>query len=110
METQEFAKAKNLKFNDEIEYAQNGIVSKMVLKKKTGNVTLFAFDKGQELSAHSAPFDALVQIIEGKSIIVIDGIEHLISSGESIVMPSDIPHAVIAIERFKMILTMIKSE
>ena len=92
-----------------IEYADDSIVSKTILKKETGTVTLFGFDKGQGLSKHSAPFDAIVQIVEGTASIIIDETEYRLSKGEMIIMPANIPHAVDATQRFKMLLTMIKS-
>jgi quercetin dioxygenase-like cupin family protein len=95
-------------FTTDIDYAKDGIVSKRILEKSTGNVSLFAFDKGQKLSEHSAPFDAMVQVLEGKAEITIDKQPYHISAGESIIMPANIPHAVLASERFKMLLTMIK--
>ncbi|NOZ45736.1 MAG: cupin domain-containing protein, partial [Chlorobi bacterium] len=93
MEPLEFAKAVSFSFEKEVNYSDNAIVSKTVLKKKTGNVSLFAFDKGQELSEHSAPFDALVQIIDGEGTILIDKKPYVLGKGESIVMPANIPHA-----------------
>jgi quercetin dioxygenase-like cupin family protein len=91
-----------------IEYAQGGIVSKEFVKTDKGGVTLFAFDCGQRLSEHSAPFDALVQVMEGEASISIDGQEFVVSKGEMIIIPANHPHAVMAKERFKMMLTMIK--
>ncbi len=91
-----------------IEYSPNAIVSKMVIKKPSGNVTLFAFDTGEELSEHTSPFDAMVQIIDGSAEISISGQLFILKSGESIILPGNIPHAVKALERFKMLLTMIK--
>ena len=81
----------------------------MILKKTSGNVTLFSFDKGQSLSEHTAPFDALIQVIEGDTEILIDQKSFFLKTGESIIMPANIPHAVKAPEKFKMILIMIKS-
>jgi len=95
-------------FTEKVAYSSNGIISKRIIQKTTGNITLFAFDKGQELSEHSAPFDALVQVLEGNAQIIIGGKESMVSSGESIIMPANIPHAVKAPEPFKMLLTMIK--
>ncbi|MDA3882153.1 MAG: cupin domain-containing protein [Bacteroidales bacterium] len=92
-----------------IQYADDAIVSKIISKKETGNVTLFAFDKGQFLSEHTAPFDALVQIVEGTAQVSINSEEHTISEGEMIVMPANIPHAIVAESQIKMILIMIKS-
>lgn len=102
-------KAVKIQFSEMIEYSENGIISKIIIKNDAGNITLFSFDKGQELSEHSAPYDALVQIIEGESDIFIDGQLHQIQQNESIILPANIPHAVKASKRFKMLLTMIKS-
>lgn len=110
METKEFATATIMKFHEKVEYSPEGIVSKRVLQKDKGNVSLFAFDKGQQLSEHSAPFDALVQVLEGEAEISINKKSHILLGGESIVMPANIVHAVFATERFKMLLTMIKSD
>jgi len=99
-----------LNFCEEIKYSENSIVSKRILEKKTGNVSLFAFDKGQALSEHTAPFDAMIQVIEGLAEIMIDKIWYKVSKGESVIMPANIPHAVKATEKFKMLLTMIKEQ
>jgi quercetin dioxygenase-like cupin family protein len=107
MET--FETAKTFSFNEIVNYEGNGIVSKQIIKKSNGNVTLFAFAAGQMLSEHSAPFDALVQVIEGKAEIVIGGVPKSVKAGQSIIMPANIPHAVNAHEKFKMLLTMIRS-
>ncbi len=109
MENKGFDKSTILTLADMVEYSDNGIISKRVLDKQTGNVTLFSFDKGQRLSEHTAPFDAMVQVIEGTAEILIDGKPYHLSQGNSIIMPANIPHAVNAAEKFKMILTMIKS-
>jgi quercetin dioxygenase-like cupin family protein len=108
METKSFETAKVVNFAHEVNYSENGIVSKRILEKKTGNVSLFAFDKGQSLSEHTAPFDAMVQVLEGKAEIIINKNSFLLIAGESIIMPANITHAVNAIEQFKMLLTMIK--
>ena len=105
-----FETAKTFGFSDSVEYSEGAIVSKMVLKKETGNISLFAFDKGEGLSEHTAPFDAVVFIVDGKAEIIIDGNSNILSSGETIVMPANIPHALKAVEQFKMVLTMIKSK
>jgi len=89
-------------------YNVESIISRKILENSAGGVTLFAFDSGQRLSEHTAPFDAIVQIVEGKAEIIIDGTSHNLTSGELIIMPANIPHAVIANDRFKMLLTMIK--
>ncbi len=101
-------KAKAIKFTDEVSYASGSVVSKALIKKETGNVTLFAFDKGEKLSEHSAPFDALVQVIDGKAEILIDKKPFNLEAGDSIIMPANIPHALNATEKFKMVLTMIR--
>ncbi len=95
-------------FPGSVEYSSEGIVSKRVLDKPAGTITLFAFDKGQRLSTHSAPFDAMVQVVEGSAEIVIDGKPFALTAGGNIIMPAGIPHAVNATEKFKMVLTMIK--
>jgi len=91
-----------------VDYFLEGIVSKRILDKPVGTVTLFAFDKGQRLSTHSAPFDAMVQVIEGEAEIGINDQPFQLKSGDTIIMPAGIPHSVIATEKFKMVLTMIK--
>lgn len=96
-------------FCTDIQYSTNCIVSKKILDKPTGTVTLFAFDKDQRLSEHTAPFDALIQVLEGAALITIGGEPFKLFSGESIIMPANIPHAVFADEKFKMLLTMIRS-
>ncbi len=104
----EFAKA--FSFNTSIDYSNKSIVSKKIISAKGGNISLFAFDMGEELSEHTAPFDALVQILDGKAEIIIDGVLNQVNKGESIIMPADIPHALRAGESFKMLLTMLKTE
>ena len=92
-----------------IEYATDSIVSKTILDKPAGTITLFAFDKGQGLSEHTAPYDAVVQILDGNAAITIAGKEVAVSAGEIIVMPANVPHAVFAKEKLKMLLTMIRA-
>ena len=92
-----------------VNYQDDSVVSKILIKKETGNVTLFAFDKDQGLSEHMTPYDALVQVIEGKADIVLDGKSNITRAGEIIIMPANIPHALKAIEKFKMMLIMIRS-
>ena len=92
-----------------IEYADDSIVSKTLLDKSAGTITLFAFDKGQKLSEHMAPYDAVVQILDGKARITIAGNQKEVSQGQIIIMPANVPHAVDAGERFKMLLTMIRA-
>ena len=89
-----------------VDYSAGGVVSKQIVKSAAGNITLFSFDKGEGLSEHTAPFDALVQILEGE--IVVDGNHSRMKAGESLVLPANVPHALTAVQRFKMLLTMIK--
>ncbi len=92
-----------------IDYADGSIVSKTLIDKPVGTITLFAFDKGQKLSEHTAPYDAVVQIIDGSADITIGGKLETICAGQLIVMPANIPHAVAAKEKFKMMLIMIRA-
>ncbi len=89
-------------------YQIDAIVSREIIKKDIGTVTLFAFDKGQGLSEHTAPFDALVYIVDGTAKIIISGNSHIVKKGEMLIMPANKPHAVKAIKKFKMLLVMIK--
>lgn len=109
MSQNEFSKGVIFKYNESIEYGENAIVSKHILKKEKGNISLFAFDKGEELSEHTAPFDAQVFIVDGSADVIIDGKSNILKKGDAIVMPSNIPHALKAIEQFKMVLTMIRN-
>ena len=90
-------------------YSDDSIVSRTILDKPAGTVTLFAFDKGQRLSEHTAPYDAIVQVVDGHGRLIIGGKENDVAAGEIIIMPANVPHAVIAQERFKMLLTMIRA-
>jgi len=108
MDKKEFKKSNIFCFEKSINYSENAIVSKTVIKRETGNVSLFAFDKGEGLSEHTAPFDALIQIVDGKAEVLINKESYFLETMDSIIMPANIPHAVKANERFKMILTMIK--
>ena len=91
-----------------VEYQPGGIVSRMAVKKEKGTITLFAFDQGQGLSEHTAPFDALVHLLEGEAEIAVGPTRHRVRAGEMLRLPAHVPHAVRAPERFKMILTMIR--
>lgn len=102
-------KGKVLKTADLIEYQDGSVVSREIIRKDTGTVTIFAFDKGEGLSEHTAPFDAMVQIIDGKAEITISGNKNVLEAGEMIIMPANEPHALTAIEKYKMVLTMIRS-
>lgn len=90
------------------EYHADAVVSRELVKKKTGSVTAFAFDKDQGLSEHTAPFDALVHVLDGTAEITIGGASHTVARGEMILMPAHVPHALKAVERFKMLLVMIR--
>ena len=96
------------KFNNLIGYQPGSIVSKEILKTEKGTITLFAIDAGQGISEHSAPFDVLVQVIDGEAQIIISGKPHTVKSGESLIMPADKPHALKAEKQFKMLLVMIR--
>ena len=97
------------KLADQIKYQKDTVVSKTLIKKDKGTITLFAFDKEQGLSEHTAPFDALVQVFDGKADVVIDKKSNIVHAGEMIIMPANVPHALKAIEKFKMMLVMIKA-
>ena len=102
-------KSEILNFTEMVSYQTGSVVSRQITKSDAGNVTLFAFDEGQELSEHTAPFDALVHIVEGEAEIIISGQSFHLKNGEAIIMPADEPHAVKATDQFKMLLTMIKA-
>lgn len=102
-------KGKVLNLKELVDYQEGAVVSREIIKHETGTVTIFAFDKGQGLSEHTAPFDAMVQIIDGEAEITISGKKHVLEAGEMIIMPANEPHALYASEPYKMILTMIKS-
>ena len=106
----EFEKGKIFSYNNSVTYAEKAVVSKHILKKETGNISLFAFDKDEGLSEHTAPFDALVFIVDGKADIKIDGVSNILEAGENIIMPANVPHALFAVEKFKMVLTMLKNK
>lgn len=97
---------KNL--SDLVKYQENAVVSSEIIKKDTGIITVFAFDKGQGLSEHTAPFDALVNIIDGQAEVTISGKLFTVKEGEMIIMPANKPHSMKAVEKFKMLLVMIK--
>lgn len=102
-------KAEILNLAELVSYQTGSVVSRQITKAEAGNVTLFAFDSGQELSEHTAPFDALVHVVEGEAEIIISGKSFHLKSGDAIVMPADDPHAVKATSQFKMLLTMIRA-
>ena len=108
-ETSHLPVSEVVRLNELIEYQEGSIVSRTLLDKETGTITLFAFDKGQGLSEHTAPFDALVYLLDGEAEIVISGNPLTLRKGEMVLMPANQPHALKAITKFKMLLTMIKS-
>jgi len=110
MANNEFEKGVKFSFNESITYNESAVVSKHILKKETGNVSLFAFDKGEGLSEHTTPFDAVVYIVDGKADIIIEGGSNILEANEAIIMPANIPHALKAVESFKMVLIMIRSK
>jgi quercetin dioxygenase-like cupin family protein len=101
--------SKKFRFNEQVEIAPASVVSKQIINNDKGNITLFAFDKGEGLSEHTAPYDALVMLVDGKAEIIIGGVSHILQENENILMPANIPHALKAIESFKMVLVMIKA-
>lgn len=98
-----------LKLENLVSYQKHSVVSKQILHKKAGTLTLFAFDKGEGLSEHTAPYDASVLILDGKATITLGGKPHKVKKSEMIIMPAGIPHSLKAVEPFKMLLIMIKS-
>lgn len=92
-----------------VEYAADAIVSKTILDKAAGTITIFSFDAGQKLSEHTAPYDAVVQVLDGRAVVTISGEEKEVCAGEMIIMPGNVPHAVAAVEKFKMLLIMIRA-
>ena len=102
--------AKAVSLSDLAAYQEGSVVSREILRKKTGTVTLFAFDQGQGLSEHTAPFDALVYLLDGEAEITISGKPLRVQKGEMIIMPANKPHALEAVKQFKMVLIMIRSE
>jgi len=101
--------AEVIPLKDHVLYGEGAVVSRTILKRPTGTLTLFAFDRGQELSEHTAPFDAVVQVLDGEAELIIGGQPVCAREGEMVIMPANIPHAVKAASRFKMLLTMIRS-
>lgn len=91
-----------------VDYAEGSIVSRALVQKPVGSVTLFAFDVGQSLSEHTAPYDAFVQVLDGEGELVVGGTPLHVKSGDTVLMPANVPHAVNATQRFKMLLTMIR--
>lgn len=100
---------KALTMSDLVGYHDGSVVSKTLIDKKIGTVTLFSFDAGQGLSEHTAPFDAFVQVVDGEAEVVIDGEAQTVTAGQMIIMPANIPHELKAVQRFKMLLVMIRA-
>jgi len=98
-----------VEMNGLVAYASGSVVSRTVIDSKIGTITLFSFDAGQGLSEHTVPFDAFIQILDGVADVTIDGKVQRVSSGEFIIMPANIPHSLKAVEKFKMMLVMIRA-
>ena len=107
-DTDEELKARALNLADLVAYQEGSVVSRTLIDKPTGTVTMFAFDAGQGLSEHTAPFDAMVTILDGEAEVSIGGEPHAVSHGEMIIMPADVPHALRAHQRFKMLLVLVR--
>ncbi len=101
--------AKVTNITDLVDYQEGSVVSRAIIKKETGTVTLFAFDEGQELSEHSTPYDALVYVVEGETEFSISGTPYPLRAGEMLILPANEPHALKAVKRNKMLLVMIRS-
>ena len=101
--------AQAINMTDLVNYQDGSVVSRTIIDKKTGTITVFAFDEGQGLSEHTAPFDGLVYIVNGEAEVVISGKAFQLKEGQMIIMPANQPHSVKAMKRFKMVLTMIRS-
>ena len=109
MNQNEVEKAKALIIIEIIEYVPNGVLTKTIIKKATGNISVMSFDAGEGLQEKTSPFDTFVQIIDGQAEVVIDGVSHSLGIGQGIVLPAHLPNVFQANERFKMILSTIKS-
>lgn len=96
-------------YRELVNYQDGSIVSRTLIDKDPGTITVFAFDKGQNLSEHTAPYDALVEVVEGRGVVTIEGKEFTVTEGQQIIMPANVPHAVAATEKFKMVLVMIRA-
>jgi quercetin dioxygenase-like cupin family protein len=109
MKNKEKLDAKPTQIVNLIDYQEGSVVSRTIIDKDSGTVTLFAFDAGQGLSEHTAPYDAMVQVLEGDARVTISGKANIVKQGEMVIMPANQPHALFAVSQFKMILTMIRS-
>lgn len=103
-----FDKGIVLRFQDLIDISEGGVISKQVLKNDAGNITLFSFDQGEGLTEHTSPYDALVQVLDGEVDITLSGEKISVGEGEAIILPAGVPHALFAVRKLKMLLTMIK--
>jgi quercetin dioxygenase-like cupin family protein len=101
-------KGRRVRLDEMVAYQEGAIVSREVVSQKTGTVTAFAFDSGQQLSEHTAPFDAMIIGLDGRAEVTVGGEPHSIGKDEMIIMPADVPHSLTAVDRFKMLLVMIK--
>jgi len=110
MKTADEFKARAIGLKDFVNYAAGSVVSKTLIDQKVGTLTLFAFEAGQGLSEHTAPYDAVVQILDGEAELVIAGKPVKARAGELVIMPAGVPHAVRSVQRFKMLLTMIRGK
>lgn len=99
-----------LRLADLVQAAPGQVVSRRIVQKAAGNVTIFAFAQGEGLSEHTAPFDAIVHVLDGEADVTIDGAVHRVAAGQAVVMPANRPHALHAVSAFRMLLTMIRSE
>jgi len=102
--------ARPFSYAELVDYQEGSIVSRAIIDKPVGTITVFAFDKGQKLSEHTAPYDALVEVIDGNATITVEGKDYEVRTGQQIIMPADRPHAVEARENFKMVLVMIRAK
>ncbi len=109
MELNAFATSTVYTLKESVDYSIGSTVSKIISRNEKGNLTLFAFDKGQNLSVHTAPYDAIVQVLDGIGTVIIDEKSYQLTEGQFIIMPAHIPHAIEANEQFKMLLIMIKA-
>lgn len=109
MNSEPISAAEVIPLKEHVQYGEGAVVSRTLVKRPTGTLTLFAFDRGQELSEHTAPFDAVVHILDGEAELIIGGQPVRAREGEMVIMPANIPHAIKATSRFKMLLTMIRS-
>lgn len=107
-ETDDELKGKALGLGELVDYQEGSVVSRTLIDKPTGTVTLFSFDEGQGLSEHTAPFDAMVSIVDGEAEVSVGGRPHVVRHGEMIIMPANVPHALRAHHRFKMMLVMVR--